>query len=474
MRIPVVGRLFPWILAIVLVFPGILGAQQAQEGEKLFRQNCSACHKLGTKLIGPDLVGISDRRPVEWIVKFVQNSQEVIKSGDPYAVKLFEEYNKVVMPPQGLTEEQVKSIIAYIDEYAKGGGESAAAGEAGAAFVVDAPELNPLQWTIIFTLLTILLVVIAKTLEWAYRAKGNEFSWKQITPYFFIAWGIFWAAFVGWQLVTYTKDIRIMDASYEGKEIKWLFDITWISTVVIYFVVHFFLFLFLFRYRGGKGNKAYYYAHNNKLEIFWTVATAIPLVVMIIYSMTVWQRVMAEPNKADHEVEVFAYQFGWKFRYPGPDGKLGQYNYRLIDPVNNPLGLDFNDPAAKDDIIVDELYLAKDRTFRFRLRSRDVIHSAWFVHFNMQLYVQPGMKNSLTFTPRLTTDEARAQLGNPEFNFELACNQICGSAHFNMKRYIYVLTPADFDQWLGQQQSFYSQVKGQLNSQTASLTQSNF
>ncbi len=463
-------RSFRWTVAALLV-PLIVGAQDAEEGKKLFQQNCSACHKLGTKLVGPDLVGVSERRSMDWIIRFVQNSQELIQSGDPDAVKIFEEFNKMVMPPQGLSEEQIKSIVAYIEEFGAGGSQTAAPAAGGEEVATPAPELSPLHWIIIFTLLSVLLVAVLKTMEWAYRAKGRQFSWKKASPYLFIGWAVFWASFVGWQLVEYTKNIRIMDASYEGSEIKVLFDITWITTVVIYFVVHFFLFWFLFKYRGREGRKASNYAHNNKLEIFWTTATAIPLVAMIIYSLTVWQRIMGDPAKAEHEIEVFAYQFGWKFRYPGPDGKLGKYNYRLIDPVKNPLGLDFNDPAAKDDIITDELYLPKDRTVKFRLRSRDVIHSAWFVHFNMQLYVQPGMKNTLTFTPSLTTEEARQRLGNPDFNFELACNQICGSAHFNMKRYIYVLTPEKFDQWLGEQKAFYAQVKDQLKPSITALAQ---
>ncbi len=461
----------------MLLFAGIFswllwaGNPDPAAGEKLFKQNCSACHKLGTRLVGPDLLGVTQRRSEEWIIHFVQNSQEFIKSGDQQAREIFEKFNKVQMPPQPLTADQIRDIMAYIE--AEGAGAAAGGGGQGSAGEAAAPavnvELSPLHWVIIFTLLTILLVLVGRAIEWAYRSQGKTFSWEKVSPYLWVVWGIAWALFIGWQLVHYTKGLRISTASVEGAEIDFLMKINIYTTLVIYFIVHVILFYFLFRYRYREGKRAYYYAHNNKLEIFWTTATAIPLVVMIIYSLTVWQRIMGDPGKADEEVEVFAYQFGWKFRYPGPDGKLGKFNYRLIDPVNNPLGLDFEDPAARDDIIVDELYLAKDKKFKFHLRSRDVIHDAWFMHFNLQLYAQPGMRNSLTFTPHMTTEEARQLRNNPDFNFELACNQICGAGHFNMQRNIYVLPESEYRKWLGQQTAFYETVKDKLTTKTASI-----
>jgi mono/diheme cytochrome c family protein len=90
---------------------------QAPDGAKLF-QVCSACHHIGKgKLIGPDLKGVTERRDREWLKKFIRNSQEVIQSGDPYAVKLFEEYNKIPMPPNNLTDEEINILLDYIENY---------------------------------------------------------------------------------------------------------------------------------------------------------------------------------------------------------------------------------------------------------------------------------------------------------------------------------------------------------------------
>ena len=472
MRRPSFLRVLLFVLAVSFSWSSWGAPPDARQGEKLFKQNCSACHKLGARLVGPDLLGVTERRDAEWLIKFIQNSQALVKSGDKTATALFEKFNKVVMPPQPLNEDQIRDILAYIES---GGSASSAAAAGGTASSGEAPavdvSLSPLQWIIIFTLLTIILVLVGRAIEWAYRSRGKTFHWEKASPYLWVLWGIAWALFIGWQLVNYTKDLRITTGSVEGAEIDFLMKINIYTTLVIYFIVHVFLFYFLFRYRHREGKRAYYYAHNNKLEVFWTTATAIPLVIMIIYSMTVWQRIMGDPGKADEEVEVFAYQFGWKFRYPGPDGKLGKFNYRLIDPVNNPLGLDFDDPAAQDDIIVDELYLAKGKKFKFHLRSRDVIHDAWFVHFNMQLYAQPGMRNSLMFTPQITTDEARKMRGKPDFNFELACNQICGAGHFNMQRNIYVLPETEYRAWLAKQTAFYQTVKDKLQSTKTAAAQ---
>lgn len=87
----------------------------AQEGQRLFSNNCASCHQLGSQLIGPDLVGVSERHSDEWLIRFIQNSTAVIESGDPYAVELFEKFNKIPMPPQSLTNDEVMQVLAYIE-----------------------------------------------------------------------------------------------------------------------------------------------------------------------------------------------------------------------------------------------------------------------------------------------------------------------------------------------------------------------
>ena len=104
---------------IIIMISGLQLKAQTPEAEKNF-QACKVCHNIsGPKLIGPSLSGILERRDKAWIYKFVRNSNEVIQSGDAYAMKLFEENNKIPMPPHNLTDAQIDDIIAYINNGGK-------------------------------------------------------------------------------------------------------------------------------------------------------------------------------------------------------------------------------------------------------------------------------------------------------------------------------------------------------------------
>lgn len=112
-------RLLPLFTIVLLSILGRpLSAQDVAEGEKLFKQNCAQCHSVGdNRVVGPGLKGVADRVPKpaeEWLIAWIKNSQALVKAGDAYAVKIFEEYNKSVMPAQALTDDQVKSVLAYI------------------------------------------------------------------------------------------------------------------------------------------------------------------------------------------------------------------------------------------------------------------------------------------------------------------------------------------------------------------------
>lgn len=87
----------------------------AQDGKRIFNSTCIACHKISSKkLIGPGLANIQDRRTKEWFIKFVKSSQTVIKSGDSYAIKLFDEFSKIVMPDQPFSDTELGEIYEYI------------------------------------------------------------------------------------------------------------------------------------------------------------------------------------------------------------------------------------------------------------------------------------------------------------------------------------------------------------------------
>ncbi len=107
------------LIAALLIFnSNQVLSQDVAAGEKLFKNNCAQCHKVtDQKLVGPGLKGVADRvpKPAEaWLIKWIKNSQSLVKAGDAYAVKIFEEYNKSVMPSQAVTDDEIKSILAYI------------------------------------------------------------------------------------------------------------------------------------------------------------------------------------------------------------------------------------------------------------------------------------------------------------------------------------------------------------------------
>lgn len=112
------------IPVLLFCFSFVFQALQAQNQAPPEWAVCAACHTIGKgKLIGPDLKGVTERHDKDWLYSFIRSSQTMIKNGDPVAVKLFEEYNKIPMPDNNFTDEQIEGLLTYIENY----DESAAA-----------------------------------------------------------------------------------------------------------------------------------------------------------------------------------------------------------------------------------------------------------------------------------------------------------------------------------------------------------
>ncbi|WP_375242113.1 cytochrome c oxidase subunit II [Lacinutrix sp.] len=260
-----------------------------------------------------------------------------------------------------------------------------------------------------------------------------------------------------------------------------------ISMIIIFFVqtvTQFLLHYFAFKYKGEKGKKALFYADNNKLEAIWTIIPVIVLAVLIIQGLFTWTTIMNVNEDNDPlVVELYAQQFNWKARYGGADNTLGKANVRLID-INraNILGVDEADPNAQDDVITTELHLPVGRPVLFKMRSQDVLHSAYMPHFRAQMNCVPGMITQFGFTPTVTTADMRE---TPEmqdkvaninkirvekskdlvakgeqaldlytFDYLLLCNKICGKSHYNMQMKIIVETQEEYDVWMKSQKAF--------------------
>jgi len=302
--------------------------------------------------------------------------------------------------------------------------------------------------------------------------------------YLLFAFLIFIYGITIFSFAKYTKMLLPEAASEHGGEYD---QLMWVSMAIIFFVqtiTQALLHYFGYKYRGRKDRKALFFADNDRLEFIWTIIPVIVLAGVILWGLYTWTNIM-DINEDDDPliVELYAQQFNWTARYGGDDNVLGEANVRLIDIANaNVLGLNESDPNAEDDIIVKELHLPVGRKVNFKMRSQDVLHSAYMPHFRAQMNCVPGMVTQFSFTPTVTTEEMRlnpdvvdkvkrtnairaqrAAEGDPnsdpwEFDYVLLCNKICGKSHYNMQMKIIVETEEEFNKWLAEQKTFKETV----------------
>ena len=267
----------------------------------------------------------------------------------------------------------------------------------------------------------------------------------------FLIIGFGFLAFVIWQMITWDHLLLPPASSVHGAEIDTLMKVSMTLILVVFFALSPMLFYFAYKYRGRSDNKAYFFAHNNKLEIVWTVVPTIILTALIIYGLRTWDRAM-NPDITDATViEVYSKQFDWTARYSGDDNILGEANYKLVEGRNT-LGVDINDENASDDIVVREVHLPVNKPVLLKFRSRDVIHSAFLPHFRVQMNCVPGLSTQFAFTPTKTTQEMKETEGG-DFEYVLLCNKICGSAHFNMQMKFVVESEEDYNKWIASQKT---------------------
>ncbi len=278
-----------------------------------------------------------------------------------------------------------------------------------------------------------------------------------------------------------TREVLLpqLGASAEAEHIDILFKYSMALILVVQFILQALIFWFTFKYRGTEGRKAYFFADSHKLEMWWTITPAVVLAGMIIYGLWTWNQVMDASDVEDPLIiELYAQQFNWNARYAGEDNTLGNGNVRFIKGANV-MGVDMTDKNAADDIpvvadpvsFVKELHLPKGRTVIFKLRSQDVLHSAYMPHFRAQMNCVPGMVTQIKMTPTVTTAEMRENADTKkkfeninilrkaqgkeevEFDYILLCNKICGASHYNMQLKIVVEEEADFNAWLKKQKT---------------------
>lgn len=307
----------------------------------------------------------------------------------------------------------------------------------------------------------IALAQLIKVLENAGKAKGEN-SWDVtdrdnktqawMMPIFLIAYFLF----IIYQMVAWGQYLLPESASEHGVAVDNLMLTTWIIIFPVFIITHILLFYFAWKYRYNKNRRAEFFPHSNKLEILWTIVPTVVLSILILYGLSTWNTITTPVSEEENPViiEVYGYQFGWIARYAGEDRELGAANVRNIGGTNA-LGMDSTDSKGWDDKIVRaEFHLPVNRPVQFIFRAQDVIHSAYMPHFRAQMNCVPGMTTRFNFTPTITTSEMKDITQNPDFNYLLLCNKICGAAHYNMQMDIIVESEADFEKWLGEQKEF--------------------
>ena len=272
-----------------------------------------------------------------------------------------------------------------------------------------------------------------------------------------------------WYSFAYFEDYNLPVASIHGAWTDTLFWITMAVTVIAFTIISVVMAVFVFNYQHKEGRKAKFYPDNHYLELAWTVIPAIVLSILIFTGLRAWNEITA-PASADAEVvEVIGQQFAWTARYPGTkDNKLGNYNYKLIDAVNE-FGLDLTDKNSFDDFKSLELHIPKDKEVLIKIRAKDVLHSLYIPHFRVKMDAVPGMPTQFKFEATMTTEEMRDKLNNPNFNYEIACAEVCGQAHFSMKMIVVVEEQEDYEKWKQGQEAWLKQNPDYLKKVPAAL-----
>lgn len=250
-------------------------------------------------------------------------------------------------------------------------------------------------------------------------------------------------------------------ASDHGVLVDRMLYITLALTFVVFIITQVALFWFSFKYQESDNRKPFFYPHNNKLELIWTVIPAITLTVLVGFGIFYWFKITGKAPKGAMEVEVIGSQFKWEYRYPGKDGVFGKKYFKKTDDAKgNPLGQIWEDPANHDDIYIagEDLHLVVNKPVKMIIGAKDVIHDVGLAHFRMKMDAVPGIPTTMWFTPTKTTKQMKEETGNDKFVFEISCDQMCGKGHTGMRGTIIVETQEEFDAWMAGKKPQYATV----------------
>ena len=233
-------------------------------------------------------------------------------------------------------------------------------------------------------------------------------------------------------------------ASEHGAGIDGILRYLLITVGALLVIGHLALGYFILRF-GGQERVGPFRMPSARTERMWSLVPVVILALVaeggvLVLGLPVWDKFYASAAPPESvTVEVTAEQFAWNVRYSGPDGKFGPTDPKRIT-LNEPLGLDRSDPATKDDILVlNEMWAPLNMPVHIRLLSKDTLHSFFLPNFRVKQDAVPGMNIQFWFVP--------TKVGT----FELACAELCGLGHFEMRGLFHVLPREEFQKWLSEQ-----------------------
>ena len=205
------------------------------------------------------------------------------------------------------------------------------------------------------------------------------------------------------------------NVSTYGPDIDRLFYVIYYVTGATFFAVQITILVFLVLYRHRDGRRATYTHGNTSLEIAWTIAPAILLVILAFVSRKTWADIKQHIPPSDMVIQVTAKQFNWEVAYPGPDGKFD----------------------TDDDVVMDnDVHVPVNKTIRVLLKSRDVIHSFFIPSARFKQDAVPGHSIPTWFKITRTG------------KYEIPCAELCGFGHSGMRGWLYVHPVEEYDAWV--------------------------
>jgi cytochrome c oxidase subunit II len=195
----------------------------------------------------------------------------------------------------------------------------------------------------------------------------------------------------------------------------------------------------LVRFRASRNPRASYHGTSSRASLWTELGVVVAeLLLLVGFSIPAWASRVTNLPRADQAtvVRVVAEQFTWNVHYPGPDGRFGRTDVSLI-AADNPLGLDRQSPFAADDVVsVGQMAVPIGKPVIVQLSAKDVIHSFGIPVMRVKQDAIPGMMTPVWFTPTVAGD------------FDIACSQLCGFAHYRMRGILRVMDAAQFQAWL--------------------------